>query len=276
MKDKIGFMQGRLSPIIDGKIQAFPWKHWKEEFQIARELGFTLMEWTIDQENLHLNPLMSKAGRTEIKRLSTQSGVCVPSITGDCFMQAPFWKAANNELCKKLQSDFMAVMEASSDLQIEIVVVPLVDNGRITASKHENSLIEFLSFQENRLNELGVKIAFEVDFAPNDVKRFINRFENVNFGINYDIGNSAFLAFDPLQEFVAYGDRILNVHVKDRTLNGNTVPLGMGSANFTKISAQLKTINYRKNYILQTARAKDGAHSETLRNYKKFVERRLV
>ena len=28
---RIGFMQGRLSPQVDGKIQAFPWVHWRDE-----------------------------------------------------------------------------------------------------------------------------------------------------------------------------------------------------------------------------------------------------
>ena len=35
MKPKIGFMQGRLSSKVNGKIQAFPWESWKEEFEIA-------------------------------------------------------------------------------------------------------------------------------------------------------------------------------------------------------------------------------------------------
>ena len=49
---RIGFMQGRLSALVDGKIQAFPWDAWREEFPRARDLGLTRMEWTIDQERL--------------------------------------------------------------------------------------------------------------------------------------------------------------------------------------------------------------------------------
>ena len=45
-----------------------------------------------------------------------------------------------------------------------------------------------------------------------------------------DIGNSASLGLNPLDEFEAFGDRILNVHVKDRVLGGTTVPLGLGNA----------------------------------------------
>ena len=52
--NKVGFMQGRLSPILDNKIQAFPFDHWEQEFSIAKELGIKCMEWTLDYPNLRL------------------------------------------------------------------------------------------------------------------------------------------------------------------------------------------------------------------------------
>ena len=33
--NNIGFMQGRLSNLIDNKIQSFPWNNWENEFKIA-------------------------------------------------------------------------------------------------------------------------------------------------------------------------------------------------------------------------------------------------
>ena len=55
--ERIGFMQGRLSAMVDGKIQAFPWNEWREEFPRAQALGLTRIEWTIDQDRLRENPL---------------------------------------------------------------------------------------------------------------------------------------------------------------------------------------------------------------------------
>ena len=45
MKYNIGFMQGRLSPMQGKKIQSFPWKNWKNEFEIGKGLNFKIMEW---------------------------------------------------------------------------------------------------------------------------------------------------------------------------------------------------------------------------------------
>ena len=54
----IGFVLGRLSPLVDGKIQAFPMDHWVNEFKVANENNFHIMEWTLDQINLYENPLI--------------------------------------------------------------------------------------------------------------------------------------------------------------------------------------------------------------------------
>ena len=52
LTNKIGFMQGRLSPIVGGMVQAFPWSAWREEFPAAETAGLSLMEWTLDQDRL--------------------------------------------------------------------------------------------------------------------------------------------------------------------------------------------------------------------------------
>ena len=92
MTQQLGFMQGRLSPKVGGKIQAFPWEYWKKEFLIANACGFSIMEWTLDQDRLYENPIMSEVGQKEINELVQKHQVSVPSLTGDCFMQAPFFK----------------------------------------------------------------------------------------------------------------------------------------------------------------------------------------
>ena len=87
-------MQGRLSPLVNGRIQAFPADCWHKEFALAGSADLRLMEWTVDHAQLHENPLMTVSGRREIRRLGAAYGVAIPSLTGDCFMQAPFWKAS--------------------------------------------------------------------------------------------------------------------------------------------------------------------------------------
>lgn len=271
----IGFMQGRLSPIVNGKIQRFPWESWREEFAAAADLGFEIMEWTLDQEFLLKNPLMTGQGRQEINLLSKTHKIDINSLTGDCFMQAPFWKLYGREMYAR-KKDFFSIINACSQIGIRYVVIPLVDGGRLENNDQSKALLEFLHNNDLAIGNSGIQIIYESDFGPDKLKAFIEQFDCKTFGINYDIGNSAALGFDVEKEFYAYGRRILNVHVKDRIFNGTTVQLGLGNADFVKVFRQLKKIGYRGNYILQTARADDGDHAGILGKYKSMVEEWLT
>lgn len=267
MIERIGFMQGRLSPLVGGRIQAFPRDCWEEEFPQAEAHGLRLMEWTLDQERLAENPLMTAAGRARIRELCGRHQVGIPSLTGDCFMQAPFWKAQGGER-DALIRDFQSVVAACADTGIGMVLLPLVDNGSLATREQENVLVSVMQEQSGRLAGYGLKVMFESDFGPAELARFISRLDPARFGINYDIGNSAALGFDPAEELAAYADRVINVHIKDRVLGGTTVALGTGNADFESVFAALARCSYSGNYILQTARAADADHAGALCRYR--------
>lgn len=259
-------MQGRLCDQIDGKIQAFPWRDWESEFPLAAELGILTMEWTLDQEGLYENPLMTTVGQSRIQRLCQKYHVTIPSLTGDCFMQAPFWKSEWKAKNRR-KDDFLAICSACAVVGIRMVVVPLVDRGRLESLEQEDELVDFLLEQQFFFAEQGIQIIFESEYTQQELGRFISRLPSPLFGINYDIGNSAALGFDPVEEFAAYGSRVLNVHVKDRVLGGTTVPLKTGAAKFDVVFEELSKAKYKGNFILQTARSAQNDHAGVLRNY---------
>jgi L-ribulose-5-phosphate 3-epimerase len=265
--ERIGFMQGRLSALVDGKIQAFPWSEWREEFPRAKALGLSRMEWTIDQDRLRENPLTTDAGRAEIGHLIRENGLRVPSLTGDCFMQAPFWKATG-QAREALLADLDLVLASSAALRIEFVVIPLVDNGKIETPDQTDALVSALLERNTSLSKQRVKIVFESDLPPAELADFIAKLPEESFGINYDIGNSAALGYDCGEEIAAYAPRILNVHVKDRLRGGTTVPLGTGAAELARAIGLIERSGYSGQYILQTARATDDDHSTLLKRYR--------
>jgi L-ribulose-5-phosphate 3-epimerase len=265
--NQIGFMQGRLSPQVDGKIQAFPWQHWRDEFPAAQQLGIPLMEWTLDHDRLAENPLMTAAGQAEIKALSTTHGVRVGSLTGDIFMQMPFWRVTGAERAQRL-AEFEQVAEACAAVGIRFIVVPLVDNGGMKTAEEESAVVEEFRVRAGWLKQRGLAVVFECDYPPAKLADFIARFPAGSFGVNYDIGNSAALGYDSAQEIAAYFPRILNVHIKDRLLGGTTVPLGTGNADLPGTLRDLTRRGYAGAYILQTARAADGDHAGALSRYR--------
>ena len=42
--NKIGFMQGRLSNLVNNQIQAFPFEDWTYEFELAKKIVFDCMD----------------------------------------------------------------------------------------------------------------------------------------------------------------------------------------------------------------------------------------
>ena len=82
---------------------------------------------------------------------------------------------------------------------------------------------------------LDLLISFETSLNPKDFYNFIKNTHSNIAKVNYDMGNSASLGYDSDEEFELLGDYIVNVHIKDRIVNGTTVPLGTGDCNFDKV-----------------------------------------
>lgn len=270
MHSRLGFMQGRLSPVVDSKIQAFPTEFWRDEFSVAQRNGLSLMEWTIDHSGFGDNPLLTRMGRGEIRDLMQRHGLRIDSVTADNMMQAPFWKAAGGrriELLDMLES----LIKACGEIGVGTIVVPLVDNGALHNAEQEASLFDGLQSMLPVLLDANVRIAFESDFEPGSLAKFIASYKAKVFGVNYDMGNSASLGWSPEKEITLLGDRIINVHVKDRRFSGPTVPFGEGAVDFRTVFQLLNQVGYEKNFIIQGARALDNDHSGTLRRYCSIV-----
>lgn len=251
----LGFMQGRLVAKVNGKIQAFPIRDWKHEFFLAAQHSFTFMEWTVDRYNIFDNPIMTDTGQLEIVGLAREHRINIKSITADCCMQKPFWKETNSDIRRKEVQILKHLIDGCGRIGAKIIVLPVVDNSAFEDTAEQQLLFEGVSEVTDLLKSNNIKIAFEIDYPPEDITKFIRVFDEDTFGINYDTGNSANKGYDVDAEWAAYGDRILNVHIKDRSHNGSTTRLGTGDVDFQKFKSNLKKQRYNGMCILQTARS---------------------
>ena len=275
MLSRVGLMQGRLSSPVGRQIQSFPKKSWESEFEKAKKLSIKFIEWTLDHKNLSSNPLLQLSGQKKIKNLCRKNNIKIYSITGDCFMQKPFWKY-NGIYRKKLIVELKKIISGASKLKIKFLIIPLVDNGNLENFSQKKIVIQEFNRIKNFLKKKKVKILFETELNPNENFEFFKNFDKKYFGLNYDTGNSASLNFDPCQEFKKNGSIIKNIHIKDRKKFGGTVPLGKGSAKFNLISRLCKKYNYRGNYILQAARERTGEEFKTIETYLKFLKKNFL
>jgi hexulose-6-phosphate isomerase len=255
LTNEIGIMQGRLSPRIDGKIQAYPASTWQKEFEIAQEIGYAAIEWIVEKP-VETNALMSDSGKAEIKKVIASTGVRIDYVCADIFMQQPLVRMT--EKTKSQNKDYLLeILKNAKEVGAIGVEIPFVDNSSIKSETEKQEFIDVMQGAFKLAKDLDLKISLETDLQPLAFKELLEHIDLDYVQANYDIGNSASLGFDPKQELDAYGKRILNVHVKDRKLGGTTVPLGTGSADIQGVFQKLNEIGYAGGITMQAARGEN-------------------
>ncbi len=268
MRSKIGFMQGRLvKSEKKNSIQYFPEKNWIKELKIAHKIGFNIMEWTINAENLDKNPLYN-GNLKRLLKASDKYKIKIPSITLDYFMQEPFFKKKKFKNKSKIITNLKRIIINGNKIGIKYFIFPLVDNSSLKSLTEEKLVINEIKKLSKLLNK-NSEILFEIDYPPKKLLRFIKKFKSRKIGINYDTGNSAGLGYDFNQE-IKYMKFIKNIHIKDRVLKGNSIRLGEGNWDYKNFFKLIRG-NYKGNFILQTARSKNNKHIEEINLNRNFI-----
>jgi hexulose-6-phosphate isomerase len=259
LTNEIGIMQGRLSPRIDGKIQAYPASTWQKEFEIAQEIGYAAIEWIVERP-VETNALMTDSGKGEIKKVIASTGVRIDYVCADIFMQQPLVRMTE-EIKSQNKGYLLEILKNAKEVGAIGVEIPFVDNSSIKNDKEKQEFIDAMQDAFKLAKDLEIKISLETDLSPIAFKELLEQIGLDFVQANYDIGNSASLGFDPKEELDAYGQRILNVHVKDRKLGGTTVPLGTGNAKIDLIIQKLQEFGYSGGLTMQAARGENDVET---------------
>jgi L-ribulose-5-phosphate 3-epimerase len=265
---KIGIMQGRLLPMVEGRIQAFPGELWRNEFHSGSALGIATIEWILESP-LTANPLFLDEGSQGLRAVQAETGVKVDFVCADYFMEVPFVRMSkpvrdsNREVLNR-------AIDCCSNLGIRGIEIPMVDASEIRNQGEEDELASALAPCLDYAELLGVEIGLETSLNPERFLALLVRIDHPSIKANYDSGNSASLGYDSTEEIGAYGSWINNVHIKDRLVNGGTVPLGEGAADIPKVLASLRETGYEGGYVIQGAR-QPGPESATIQKYLDLV-----
>jgi L-ribulose-5-phosphate 3-epimerase UlaE len=257
MIENLGVMQGRLLPKYQGRYQAHPVGYWQDEFKIAQELGLSFIEFIFDYDRAEKNPLMQQSGLKEIRKISEQTGVRVRTICADYLMEAPL-HSVNDEIAATSNRILQTLIKNASQLGVTDIVIPCVDRSALKSEPEMLRFIKNISSARDIAEKLQINLALETDLPPQLVVSFLETLASKIFTVNYDTGNSAAAGYDPAVELAVYGDRISDIHLKDRLRGGNSVELGQGDADFQKFFAALAQTKYTGPLILQAYRDNEG------------------
>jgi L-ribulose-5-phosphate 3-epimerase len=250
-------MQGRLLPKYQGRYQAHPVNYWHEEFSLAKEINLNCIEFILDFNDVQDNPLLRKSGLEQIKLVTEKTGVEVKTICADYLMEAPI-HSEDLDLSNYSKMLLITLIKNACFLGVTDIVIPCVDQSSLNNKTSENRFVEMLLPLVSLAEQNCINLSLETDLAPKPFKKLLNRFDSKRITINYDIGNSAAMGFNPIEELDTYGDRITDIHIKDRILGGGPILLGNGSADFDIFFEKLREFNYQGPYIMQAYRDEEG------------------
>ncbi len=264
----IGFMQGRLVKPLHAAVQEFPALGWEKELAIANKINFKLIEWVVDKESISSNPLLINSDY--VKTVLENNEITIGSLSDDFFLQNENTNIFSEQILVHMEKVFTKM----SELNISIYVLPLLESKSIRKLKISEQI--FLLKKIEELVPENIRVCIESDLDSKNINLIFDSIDKNIFRINYDIGNSAYEGYDFQEEINSYFDLIENVHIKDRTFKGPTVPLGEGDAKVTDVLKELKYKGYNKNLIIQASRIPHMDDVELMTKYRKFVENAIL
>jgi len=276
MKNKFGVIQGRLLPKFEGRYQAHPKGYWEAEFEIARSIGLDCIEFILDYNDANQNPLISPDGLEKIESVIAKTGVTVQTICADYFMEAPL-HSSDDKVAEESFKILEKLLETAKALQVTDIVIPCVDQSSLETKEAVDRFVEQITKIIPKIEKQNINLSLETDLPPKPFVELLDRLNSKNITVNYDIGNSAALGFDSDEELEAYGNRITDIHIKDRVLGGGPIVLGGGNANFSLFFNKLQEFSYKGPFIMQAYRDDEGVEifKQQLAWIKPYLESRM-
>ena len=252
---KLGVMQGRLVEPVSKHIQQFPERDWVLEFSRLGELNLNHVEWLVTKEYFLSNPLMDT--HCDLQSYSISS-ICADNLVDTQIDSETF-----------LLENLVPICQAALRNKIDNITIPLLEDSNLNDDQKRKNFIVAISKIAKHFPTLN--FTFEAELEPSKLLEILN--ESENFYVTYDTGNVTSCGFDHFEYINFFSSKINNVHLKDRTVDGQTVQPNTGDTNFKKIFTTLKKIKYNGYYTIQTARKETGSELLTIQEHKTIFEK---
>lgn len=269
----IGIMQGRLLPMIDGRVQSFPRDGWEKEFPLAQKQGFASIELTIEMASWEIHPVRSSKGRALLKNLANEHNITLAGLCCDTVMEHPLTKGG-----QIAENMLFTLLENGAEAGLPMIELPMLGSNSLAKAEDISIFNDLLAKGLEFAADFGIDILLECDLDGPSLAALMQRQNHPRLGINYDMGNSHYFGFEPEDEIPAYFKYIRNAHVKDTTKAEYSKPLGQGETRLNDVFRLLARHNYRGGFILQAARQEDDikAAKEYLEFTQNLIDKNFV
>ena len=248
--NRIGIIQGRLSPPNPQRLQAFPWSSWEQEFAYAGELGLDFIEWLFEVDGYEHNPIWTDAGARRIRDMVKTHGVGVHSVCADYFMPRPFFRVMDEERVESITT-LNRLIRQTDAIGARTILVPVLEISEVRTEGEAELLIDALQQCMPVAHEHGVRLGLETELPAGQYRGLVSDVGDDQVGVYYDTGNASAMGYDTAADVRLMGPLLCGIHVKDRVLGGGSVYLGEGAAGFPACFAALREVGYTGPVTLQ-------------------------
>ena len=247
---KIGIIQGRLLPPVDGFIQEFPTHTWRQEFSMLTHIGLDHIEFIVTKKSFSdfLNlPLLDFVDKI--------SSICCDNIIDSDFHKMSF-----------LKSQLVPICNVASKFGIVNINIPLLEDSSLTIDNFDEFSENILSLSSDFPN---LKFNFELESSLETSLSLVNLSDRFKFV--YDTGNLNFIGVNHCDYLNGIIHKISNVHLKDRDSKGSHFP-NEGSTDFKSIFEILYMKNYDGYFTIQTKRGGYGNEMDTISKHSDYFK----
>lgn len=207
---KLGIVQGVLSNSGEG----FPYKTWKNEFVVTKELGLNCIEWIVDSNpiNAAFNPLLSEERIGEIGVVSNEYGIEICNNIITALDEFSFIKFKFPPFLTRRIDQLEYIIRQSFLNGIPGVSVPFVEKEVETESDIKN-IVFVLSVAAKTYQNVGSNVNLMTTLNPESINEMLIKINNEYVGIDHNIEISDVKGYLPEDEISQYGCNTNIVHV---------------------------------------------------------------
>ncbi|MBO0431897.1 L-ribulose-5-phosphate 3-epimerase [Enterococcus sp. DIV0660C] len=252
---------------------------WKERFELAKEMGFSFIEMSIDETDARLARLDWPTEMiAKLREEMLETDIRIHSICLSGHRRFPFGSAsiANQ---KKAKAIMQKAIKLAHNLNVKIIQVAGYDVYYEKKSMFSReAFIDGLKESIKMASEYGVLLSIEIMDDPfmNSMTKFLEIKQQIHspyLQVYPDLGNlSAWPENNPSVELERGIDYITAIHLKDtypltQDFPGQfrDVPFGQGCVDFLGLLKTLKRLEYDGTFLIEM-------WSETNPDFKKEIE----
>ena len=241
-------MQGRLAEAPNNDdLDWFPADNWCEEFDLARDLGVSSIELVFDRGSISSNPLQTKLGRDRLRKEFVRTGLIPYSCCLNFIIDKPI---QNNDVFASCVESIKSLNEVG----IRLAILPLFNKSDFKIFNIANEISKLATVAENH----NIGILIESSESASNILNFLDCISSTNVGVVYDVGNAGFFGRDVKNELFMLREKLAHIHIKDKSLSGNNVPLGSGMVDFSKVFKSISELKYKGMFTLETCKGKNS------------------